>query len=466
MRTLRRARPATLLLVAGLAACSNLMPIEEARQAAVVTVGDVTLDGATLEELMLSAPAQARPSLQSAHLFISAFVDAALLRQALVDGRPLDDSAMVREVIRPDAILGLLRESMTERALAMPEVTDEQADSVGRIGSVRVFQQIFFTVNDYTDSLEGERVRARLREVLQQLTEGADFGELAQRVSDDTVSRANGGILPATTRADLPEGPIANSAWRLAAGEYSSPVVSPAGVHILRRVPLADARPGLKRWLVPQLARQQDAAWLDSVRTAAGVVLPPDAIERTRALVQEPFTAGGEAALVTWDGGELTPDRVRMWFSVLSAPERAGLPEASDSAIGTFLRTLTDRELRYQASGIGDPVPPRAWDALAPQLASALTQVVDGASAQLTQGDGSAALRQYLTDAASGRTAYRPLPGALGMLLRRGAEVTIDRDAVESLVAAASNQYALRQEADSLAAMEESAAAGPAPVTP
>ncbi len=455
--------PVVLLL----GACSNAMPIEEAREAAVVSVGEVTLDGATLEEWMLAAPEQARPSPQTGNLFVSAFIDAAVFRQALVDGTALGDSALVHEVVMPDAILGLLREGMTERAAQLPAVTDEQADSLGRLGGVRVFQQIFFRVEDYTDSLEGNRIRARLGDVMQQLTEGADFSELAQRVSDDTVSRATGGILPAAERSDLPEGPIANGAWRLSVGEYSSPAVSPAGVHILRRVPLVDGRPGFKSWLLPRLARQADSLWLDSVRVAAAVVLVPDAVERARALVQEPFTGGGEADLVTWNGGGLSPERIRMWFSVLSAPERAGLPLASDSAIGTFLRTLADRELRFQTLGSVDPVPPRAWEALAPQLSAALTQLVDGAREALLRGDPSEAVRGYLSAGASGNAAYRPLPGALGMLLRRQAQISVNHEALEAIIASASGQYALRQETDSLAALADSAtASGPAPLLP
>jgi hypothetical protein len=463
-----RSRPALacLLLAATAVGCSNQMPIEEARLATVVSVGDVTLDGATLEELMLGAPAQARPSEQSANLFVSAFVDAALLRQALIDGTNLTDSTIVREVILPDAILGLLREGMTERAMQLPAVTDAQADSVGRLGSVRVFQQIFFTVNDFTDSLEGVRVRGRLQDALRQLTEGEDFGELARRVSEDSVSRDNGGILPALAREDLPDGPIASTAWRLGVGEYSSPVVSPAGVHLFRRVALVDARPGLRAWLVPRLARQHDTAWLDSVRTAAGVELAPDAVERTRALVKEPFTGGGSAELVTWQGGSLTPARVKMWFSVLSAPERAGLPTASDSTVATFLRTLADRELRFQASGISDPVPPRAWEALSPQLDTAVSSLVELGRERVTDGDGSATVRRFLSDAAAGTSAYRPLPGALGMRLREGAQITINHEALEAITAAAANQYALRQEADSLAALAGEAAAESLPAGP
>ncbi len=428
-----------LLAVVG---CGDQMSSEEARQAVVVSVNGVTLDGATLEELLLGSPAQIPPSTEAANVYVSAFIDAALLRRAIVRATPLTDSAMVVAALVPDAVRGEVLGALQRRAAAMPPVTDAQADSVARLGGVRVFQHILFRIRDQRDSAEIGTALRRMSGVVDELKGGTDFAAMARRVSEDTVTGARGGFLPPLERRELPPGRLADAAWRLQPGEITEVVGSPAGIHILRRATVAESRPEFKAWLAPRLAQRADSIWADSLSTAHHLAVPSDATLRMRELAAEPFTGGGSAALATWDGGDLSPAEVREWLAVTPAVERAGLPVASDSAIGILLRQLAQRELAWEVTAPGpERVSPDAWASLAPQYRQTLAAMMEAYRGPLTNGDSSAAVRGFMAAVAAGRIPYRPLPGALSGLLRRDAEITVNRDAIAVVVAEALTKW-------------------------
>lgn len=443
MRQAAAVVPVVLALLS--TACSGGMSVEEARRADVVAVNGVTLDGATLEQLLLATPAQLPPSSEAAAVYVSAFIDAALLRRAMVRGMPLADSTVVEQVIMPDAVRGQILSLLQQRESAMPVVTDEQADSLARLGSVRVFQHVLFRIANPDDSLAVDAALQRVEGVLRELREGTSFADIARRVSEDTNTAAGGGYLPPLTRRELPQGRFADIAWGLQPGEVSQVVGSPAGVHLLRRASMGDARPGLKAWLAPRLARRADSVWADSLTRARNLALADDATARLREMALEPFSGGGDTPLATWEGGNLSADEVRSWIGAMPSVERAGLPVASDSAVRLLLRQLAEREVVWElASPDGRRVTPEAWEALAPQYRQILTAILEQYRDALTVGDSSAAVRGFVSDITAGRLPYRPLPGALGSVLRRDAVVTVNEDVIAAIVASASRQWQTR----------------------
>lgn len=434
--------PIALLTLLSTAACGDGMSPDAARQAVVVNVNGTTLDGATFEELLLKAPPQFPPSLQSAAVFTSAFVDAALLRRAIVRAEPLADSAMVSEAITADAIRGTVLEALQARAARMPPVTDEQADSVSRLGAVRVFQDLYVQVPPNPDSAQRLAAVRRMQGLEEQVRNGGDFTALVQRASEDTAAARTGGFMPALTRDDLGESRMASAAWRLQPGETTDVITAPNGYHIFRRATVAESRPGVRQWLMPRLAERMDSAWVDSLVAARKLTVASDALARMRALVVEPYSGGGTAPLATWEGGDLAPDEARMWLMVRPSVDRATLPTAPDTALVMLVRQLAQRELAWEEAAPGAPrVSPRAWEALAPLYRQALAEVTTFYRPVLTNGDSLTAVRNYMLQVIGGKMPYRPLPGALGWILRRDAEVTINQAAIEALVNAAADKW-------------------------
>ncbi len=422
------------------------MPIEEARLATLVEVDGVTLDGATLEQILVGAPEQSPgPSQAAAGVAISAFIEGALLRSALAAGDSLTDSATVHAAILADAIRGQVLQHLQGRAAAMPEVTDAQADSLYRIGSVRVLQHILLRINDFQDTSEQRRVGTRIRALVQEMQQdGADFAATARRESEDTVTGPRGGFLPAVRRSELPDlGRFGEIAWSLGPGEVGGPAVSPAGAHVFRRANQVEARPGLKFWLRPVLTRTTDSLWIDSLGSARGLTLAADVVPRLRAMGMEPISAGGGAPLATWEGGELTADEARMWVASLPVLERVAMPAAPDSAITLFAEQLAERDMVAGVAGaVG--VSEQAWVLLAPQFHRAVTETMNAYRTQLSAGDPSEAVRSWLVAVSGGGQPYRPLPGLLGAVLRDRADISVNHEAVEAIVRASAREWNLR----------------------
>jgi len=433
--------------------CSGRLSLEEARDAAVITVNGVSLDGATLERVLMATPEMAGgPTAQSAALVIAAFVDGVALRGAMLRGDSLTDSLAVRRAILPDAIRGSILEFLQQRAAAAPPPTDAQADSLGRLGGVRVFQHILFRVPDRQDTAATNRIVARAGAAQTEASApGADFAAIARRLSEDTSTARLGGLLPAMQRQNLPPGRLADAAWRLAPGEVSMLLSSEAGIHIMRRTTAAEARESLRGWLAPVLARQADSIWVDSLALARNLAIAEDAPARLRELGVEPYTGGGDAPFAVWQGGDLSAEETRMWVSVLPLTERAGMADAPDSALVLLVEQFSERELVAEAAGITDPVSDRAWSALVPQYRAAVSAVMEQHRDILSRPDSNAALRDYLVAISTGERPYRPLPSGLGGMLRRDLEVSHNTRALEAIVAEAARAWALAR-ADSTGA--------------
>ena len=429
------ARSAAVFAFLAAAACAGKVPIEEARQTAVAQVGDVTLDGATLERLLMQSPRE--PTSLTASMMVSSFIDAALMRQLITTSRDLTDSTLVASAIRPDAIRGVIVEFFRSRAAEMPPVTDEQADSLGRLGSVRVFQHILVRLpsDPAGDSAGVMAAVQHARRVSAIADTTTNFSALAREFSDDTATASRGGWLPAVTQRELPQGPFAEGAWGLDAGAVSRIAPSQAGGHIIRRGTQAESREALKAWLAPRLAARSDSLWVDSLMSARQVSIAEDHIDRVRELAVEPLTGGGDAPYATWEGGEVDASETRMWVSMLPAIERAMLQIAPDSAITLFISELAERDIVATiALGEGAPTPPRAWDALAPQFSQVMQAIVDSYREPLGGADGNASVRSFLERAVSGELPYRPLPGALGAALRSEQTITLDQDAIDAII--------------------------------
>ncbi len=84
-----------------------------------------------------------------------------------------------------------------------------------------------------------QEVIAKANDAYDRLRKGADFAALAREVSEDAMSTAESGEL-GFIRLDTYGAAFANAAMALAPGEYSKPVESQWGIHIIRRETATD----------------------------------------------------------------------------------------------------------------------------------------------------------------------------------------------------------------------------------
>ena len=180
------------------------------------------------------------------------------------------------------------------------EFFEAQRESIGSRPPTVVFAQIVLSPSPSDSAREMALAEAtRIRDLAM---EGEDFGELAQRFSQDPGSRENGGDLGWFRRGDMVEA-FEDAAFDLAVNEISEPVESPFGFHVI------------------QLNRRRSG----EVR-ASHILIPvtPTAADLERARetardVKARLEAGGDLAPLREEFGDLeAPDTLRVPFDRLS----------------------------------------------------------------------------------------------------------------------------------------------------
>ncbi|MCR5131891.1 MAG: peptidylprolyl isomerase [Prevotella sp.] len=110
--------------------------------------------------------------------------------------------------------------------------TQHRIDSMG--GMVKP-AHILILVSQRATQEQQDAAKVRIDSVYQALKAGADFAELARKVSDDKGSARNGGELPWLTKGQtLPD--FEKAAFALEVGQMSEPVLSQVGYHVIKMI--------------------------------------------------------------------------------------------------------------------------------------------------------------------------------------------------------------------------------------
>lgn len=95
---------------------------------------------------------------------------------------------------------------------------------------------------DYEDNIDGAHILVSRQktadDIYDELKKGAKFEDLAVKYSEDPATSQNGGRLPRHYRGDGIVKEIEDKLWELSDGEYSKPVKSSFGLHIVKRYTL------------------------------------------------------------------------------------------------------------------------------------------------------------------------------------------------------------------------------------
>lgn len=120
---------------------------------------------------------------------------------------------------------------ITEEAIQREyEARLEMRRSASASGQRREAAHIMLKVGDERSE---EEAISRARELRERLETGETFSELAKEVSEDPATASQGGSLGHIRRGDLP-GSLEDALFDLEPGQVSDPVVSDAGVHLLK----------------------------------------------------------------------------------------------------------------------------------------------------------------------------------------------------------------------------------------
>jgi parvulin-like peptidyl-prolyl isomerase len=111
---------------------------------------------------------------------------------------------------------------------------------------------------------------ATAQALLAQIRAGADFGQLAQQSSLDTLTKANGGDLGWFARGTLPAKELEDAAFSLQPGQVSDVIQTAFGYHIVQVLERDPARALTGDQLV-QVQKQAMENWLNGLRSKAQV---------------------------------------------------------------------------------------------------------------------------------------------------------------------------------------------------
>ena len=111
------------------------------------------------------------------------------------------------------------------------KIYDDAAKRVGPDGLIRT-AHILIRANQQAPQAEWDAAKVRIDSIYKALKAGADFAELATRVSQDPGSARQGGLLPFVQRGQLVK-EYEDAAFALQPGEMSGIVTSPFGYHII-----------------------------------------------------------------------------------------------------------------------------------------------------------------------------------------------------------------------------------------
>lgn len=364
-----------LILSLSLAGCTQLSELFSAHADVAAEAAGTRLSTDSLATLMLEAKG-ARLSPETAEFLANLWIDYQLFGHATVKGLLGTDSASVAEVMWPEiteAIGGRWHDTLMARRTSFSPTAFDSAYASSDSAAVRVIQHLLVRVAPNASQSERAAAQREAQGYLARIRGGADFHALARQVSDDQASKATGGVMNAAPRGAYVT-PFDSAAWTLAPGQVSGLVITPFGFHILRRPPIAEARPEIRNFLEFAAGRAIDSMYMDSLATARELKVKDNAASVLRTVLADPEgNRNSTKALATFSGGKLTVRETLRWTGAIGEQMTAQLRSATDTQLVSFVQQLAQNLLLIEAArSNGIDLSPEEFSVLSMNYAGAL----------------------------------------------------------------------------------------------
>jgi PPIC-type PPIASE domain len=294
----------------------------------------------------------------------SIYLDYAVFAASLGRSRDLHDSALVVAAQWP-VVAQLKWEHYHDRVTAARgRLSQPEADSAFREGSVRLFQHILVRVPETALPRVAQQKREEAERLLRQLTtqHGANFTRVAGQYSEDPQSKARGGYLPATPRGQyVPT--FDSAAWALAPGAMTALVRTNYGFHIIRRPPLAEVRDSFRVELERSRNLRLDSLYLDSLASARHLEVASGAAALVRQAVPQIVVARqDDRSLAKYRGGAFRVRDLARWLLVIDPSVVRGIGTMTEGQLTQLVTLLAQRDLLLQqADSAGVGLTPEDW---------------------------------------------------------------------------------------------------------
>jgi hypothetical protein len=377
------------------------------------------------------------------------WVDYQLLAQAVARGDSLTDSATIAAAAWP-LIAQSLANQLHDSLVSAVAPTPAQVDSAFAAGDHRFVSHILVRVQGDTTPQVLAAKQRQADGYLRQLRGGADFGDLARRVSEDPGSGPNGGNLGLVGR-NMMVRPFEDAAFALEPGQLSDVVRTPFGFHVLWRPRLDQVRDSFTVALGEMFRARFDSLYLDSLTNRTDIRVPKGTAQRVRNAAGALREAKSRTrTFATYRGGKLSEGEFARWLQAFPGQTRGMVLQADDSTLVDFVRSIARNEMLIEeARARGVRLGAAEWDTIRTRYVQDLAQMLaaigvapDSLNADTSAGGNgrvAAAARRvdaYLQSITS-RQSPRPyveVPPFLGDVLRERGRWQISASAVNRVV--------------------------------
>jgi len=417
---------ASVLVLAG---CSNFGDLFSAHADVAATAAGQSLSAEQLAAMMGKAKG-AQMNAETAEFIATVWSDYTLFAQSVARGTLKSDSATVATVLWPQVAEAKGAVWYDTLAAKRQQASPGAADSAFLADTVRALQHILFGVQATASPAERAAARKKAQLALAQLQQGANFELLASQLSDDPGSKRDGGWMPPAKPGTYVTA-FDSAAWRLAPGQMTGLVETPFGYHIIRRPTMEESRARVLAYLTQDATRRLDSIYMDSLAIQYDLVVSSDAPALMRAgLADKSGMRKSTKAISKYRGGKLTVAEYLRWLSALPPQFAAQVKDATDEQLTQFARALsTNQLLLAQADSAGITLPADQWNAMTAsyqgvidtlKMSIGLGPDVTDSSAALSERETVAQLRvdDFFNQVFAQTARLRPLPGALGQVLR------------------------------------------------
>jgi peptidylprolyl isomerase/peptidyl-prolyl cis-trans isomerase C len=241
-----RAGAAAILLAASFGMPQETLAQSPAADHVVATVnGTPILEGdIAVADEMVGRNLNSLDKVERHDTILKMYIDTLLLSQEAKDRKLGDDKDIQRRVTFArnqglmNHVLALAgQQAVTDEAIrtAYEEVVVKAANKEQELH----LRHIFFLFKDPKDEAAMKDAEDKINAALKRIKGGEDFAAVATDVSEDPVSKAQGGDFEWRGRAEMGD-EYANVAYKLKKGEVSEPVKTAVGWHLIK---LEDERP-------------------------------------------------------------------------------------------------------------------------------------------------------------------------------------------------------------------------------
>lgn len=449
------------LAAVSLAACSNFRDVFSAHADVAAEAGSQALSAERLANILAGAGGKQAPTRDAADFVAGAWVDYALLAQAVARDELPTDSSSVAEAVWPEVVE--LRGThwhdtlMSRRSALAPTA----AESLYNNTDQRLVQHILIGVRPNAEPAARATAKKKAETTLARLQNGASFGSVAAQVSEDPGSRPDSGFLPLGPRGRFVAA-FDSAAWTLRPGGMTGLVETPYGYHIIKRPELGVVRGRLEEFLIAREAVRLDSLYMDSLAAVGNLAIASGAPAAMRKAAEDPQTwVNSDEPLVTFTGGALTVREYLRWMRALPPQYGAQLRQANDSMLRQFAEVLTKNVLLLRAAdSAGIEISPAEWS----ELRASYLARLDTLKAEMELNgpdltDSTIAVRErekvaalkvetYFDQLVNGKIRLRPIPSALASVLRERLPYQLNDAGINRAVELA---QAKRSQADSSA---------------